>query len=102
MNNNPQKSSTAKKVLHEIKNDQVKMRPRIYFILKSVLIIFSVFLVAFFALYLTSLILFALRASGAWYLSGFRILRTQSFLHIIAMAIDLNRHNFTHNFRTPC
>ena len=71
MNNNSQKSSTVKKVLGEIKNDQIKMRPRIYFILKSVLIILSVFLVAFFVLYLISFILFALRASGAWYLSGF-------------------------------
>ena len=71
MSNNLQKSSTAKKVLNEIENDQIKMRPRVYFILKSILIIFGVFLVAFFALYLTSFILFALRASGAWYLPAF-------------------------------
>lgn len=71
MNNNLQKSSTVKKVLNEIKNDQIKMRPRVYFILKGILIVFSVFLVAFFALYLTSFILFALRASGVWYLPSF-------------------------------
>ena len=71
MNNNLQKSSTAKKVLGKIENDQIKMRPKTYFILKGALIIFSVFLVAFFTLYLTSFILFALRASGVWYLHGF-------------------------------
>ena len=70
MNNNLQKSATAKKVLGKIKNDQIKMRSKKHFILKSVLIILSVFLVSFFILYLTSLILFALRASGVWYLSG--------------------------------
>ena len=71
MSKNLQKSSTAKKVLGKIKNDQIKMRSKKYFILKSVLIILSVFLVSFFIIYLTSLILFALRASGAWYLHGF-------------------------------
>ncbi|MCK5123248.1 MAG: hypothetical protein KAQ87_03830 [Candidatus Pacebacteria bacterium] len=71
MNNTTQKSSTARKVLGKIKNDQIKMRSKTYFVLKSVLTIFSVFLVAFFILYLTSFILFALRASGAWYLHGF-------------------------------
>ena len=71
MSNKLQKSSTAKKVLSEIKNDQIKMRPRAYFVLKSALIIFGTFLVALFTLYLTSFILFALRASGVWYLSGF-------------------------------
>lgn len=71
MNNDLQKSTTAKKVLSKIKKDQIKMRPRVYFVLKSVLIICSVFFVALFVLYLTSFILFALRASGAWYLSGF-------------------------------
>ena len=71
MSKNLQKSSTVKKVLSGIENDQIKMRPRVYFILKSVLIILSVFLVAFFTLYLISFILFALRASGAWYLSSF-------------------------------
>jgi len=46
------------------------MRSRKYFVLKSVLIILSVFLIALFILYLTSLILFVLRASGAWYFYG--------------------------------
>lgn len=71
MNNDPQKSATVKKVLNEIKNDQIKMRPRVYFVLKGILVIFGIFLVAFFTLYLISFILFALRASGVWYLSSF-------------------------------
>ena len=71
MSNNPQKSTTAKKVLGKIKNDQIKMRPRARFVLKSVLIILGIFLIFFFTLYLISFIFFALRASGVWYLSGF-------------------------------
>ena len=71
MNNNSQKSTTAKKVLGKIKNDQIKMRPKTRFILKSILIILGIFLIFFFTLYLVSFILFALRASGVWHLSGF-------------------------------
>lgn len=70
MNNNLQKSAIAKKVLGRIKNDQIKMRSKKYFILRSILIILSVFFVAFFTLYLISLILFVLRASGVWYIYG--------------------------------
>ena len=71
MSNNPQKLTTAKKVLGKIKNDQIKMRPKARFVLKSILIILGIFLVFFFTLYLVSFILFALRVSGVWHLSGF-------------------------------
>jgi len=71
MNSDSQKSSISDKVLDQIKGDQVKMRPKIYFVLKTLLIVLGIFIVALFALYLVSFIVFALRASGAWYLSGF-------------------------------
>ena len=70
-NNNPQKSSIANNVIHQIKDDKIKMRPKIYFILKSVAIALGIFFVALFILYLISFIIFALRASGVWYLPGF-------------------------------
>jgi len=65
------KSNLANKVLDKIKSGQVKMRPEIYFILKTILLITGIIVVALFALYLTSFIIFALRASGVWYLPGF-------------------------------
>jgi len=71
MNSDSQKSSISDKVLKQIEKDQVKMRPKIYFILKALLIMSGIFIIALFALYLVSFIVFALRASGAWYLSGF-------------------------------
>lgn len=71
MNSDSQKSSISDKVLDQIKGDQVKMKPRIYFVLKTLLIVLGIFIVTLFALYLVSFIVFALRASGAWYLSGF-------------------------------
>ena len=71
MNSHLQKTSISDKVLGQIKGGQVKMRPKIYFILKTLLIVFGIFTVALFALYLVSFIVFALQASGAWYLSKF-------------------------------
>jgi len=47
------------------------MRPKIYFILKAVLIALTTLLVAFFVLFLVSFIFFNLRASGAWFLPRF-------------------------------
>ncbi|MEA3452936.1 MAG: hypothetical protein U9Q96_01190 [Patescibacteria group bacterium] len=71
MNINLQKLSTSDKVLEKIKQGQVKMRPKIYFILKTLLVVLGIIISTLFALYLISFIVFALRASGAWYLSGF-------------------------------
>lgn len=71
MNTDSQKSLASDKILEQIKKGQVKMRPKIYFVLKTLLIVLGIFVVALFALYLVSFIVFALRASGAWYLSGF-------------------------------
>ena len=71
INNNSQKPSIANKIIHQIKDDKIKMRPRIYFILKSAAIALGIFFVALFILYLISFIIFALRANGVWYLPCF-------------------------------
>ncbi|MCK5044871.1 hypothetical protein KAR26_04065 [Candidatus Parcubacteria bacterium] len=71
MNNEPEKSPLANKVLNKLENSQIKMRPKAYFVLKTVLIALAIVAVALFALYLTSFIVFALRASGLWYLPKF-------------------------------
>ncbi len=70
-NNNIQESSIANKIIHQIKDDKIKMRPKIYFILKSAAIAFGIFFISLFILYLISFIIFALRASGVWYLPYF-------------------------------
>ena len=63
--------SISDKVFNKIKKEQIKMRPKIYFILRAVLVALLILLVAFFVLFLVSFILFNLRASGAWFLPRF-------------------------------
>ena len=68
INNQSKKSSIVNKVLGRIKRGEVKMKPKAYFILKTVLALLAIVVVALFALYLISFIHFSLRASGTWYL----------------------------------
>lgn len=64
----------AEKILNKLKNGQVKMRPKIYFVLKAGLIILGTLIVALFTLFLISFISFTLRANGILVLPifGFR------------------------------
>lgn len=71
LNNQQQKNSISDKILNKIRSGEVKMRPKIYFILRAVLIVLGVVAVALFALFLISFINFNLRASGSWFLPGF-------------------------------
>ena len=59
------------KVINKIKKEQIKMRPKIYFILRTLLISLITLLVTLFILYLISFIIFNLRASGIWFLPKF-------------------------------
>jgi hypothetical protein len=58
-------------VFEKIKNGQVKMHPRIYFVLKSILAVFAIVFSVLFILYLVSFIIFSLRASGTWFMPKF-------------------------------
>lgn len=71
MKNQLQNSALANKIIAKLKSGQVKMRPKIYFIFKTSLIVLGIFVVVLFILYLISFIFFALRASGVWYLHSF-------------------------------
>lgn len=71
MNNQQPKNSIVNNVLERIKSGRIKMRPKIYFILKAVFWALAVFSVVLFILYLVSFIVFTLRASGTWFLPGF-------------------------------
>jgi len=68
---NQQKKSINENILDKIRTGRVKMRPKIYFILKSIFIVFSISIIALFILYLISFIAFSMRASGVWYLLPF-------------------------------
>ncbi len=70
MNNNLPKQ-LAEKVLSKLKTDKVKMKPKIHFILRTLLIVLGIVVLALFILYLISFVTFTLRASGLWFLPGF-------------------------------
>jgi len=69
--NQEKKSSLVDNVLERIKSGQIRMRPKFYFILKTILAIGGIMLIGGFTLFLISFIAFHLRASGIWYLPGF-------------------------------
>lgn len=71
MNQEEKKSILVQKVLEKIKSGKVKMKPKIYFILKSIFFILGILITGLFVLYFVSFIFFVLRASGVWYLSLF-------------------------------
>lgn len=74
------KSSIAEKVLNKIKKGQVKMWPKLYFVLKAFLFALALVFVLFLALFLVSFIIFNLRASGALFLPRFGLFGLRTFL----------------------
>ncbi len=71
MTNNQEQKSIKERVLEKIKSKHIKMRPKFYFVLKTVLLAVGFFMVGALVLFLISFISFHLRASGIWYLPGF-------------------------------
>jgi hypothetical protein len=69
--NEEEKKSIKERILEKIKSNQVKMRPKIYFLLKTVFIIAGVIFFLFLTAFLVSFIHFHLRVSGLWYLPSF-------------------------------
>jgi len=69
--NNQQQKSIKERVLEKIKSNRIKMRPRFYFVLKTVLLAVGFFVAGALVLFLISFISFHLRASGVWYLPSF-------------------------------
>jgi len=110
--NDQQQKSIKDTVLGKIKSREVKMRPQYYFVLKTALVILSIFFVALFVLYLVSLIAFILRASGIWFLPGLGFSGMKVFLTslpwvliLIAVAsivvLEMFAKRFTFVYRRP-
>ena len=59
------------KILEKIKKEKVKMKPRSYFVLRTIVFVFGLIFAFLFAIFLASFIVFALRASGIWYFPAF-------------------------------
>jgi len=71
MNNQEEKNSIVDKILNKIKNEKVKMKPKIYFILRTVLLVGGSLVLIFLIISLVSFIVFSLRTSGALFLPKF-------------------------------
>jgi hypothetical protein len=71
MTENNQEQKLSDKILERIKSGQVRMKPKFYFVLRTLLVAVAIFIVGSFVLFLISFIGFHLRASGILYLPGF-------------------------------
>ena len=66
-----QKQSFQESIIAKIKNGKIKMHPRLYFILKALLVALAIFAVVLTVLYCLSFTVFMMRANGAWFLPRF-------------------------------
>ncbi len=89
MNNNQEKNNIIDKVLNKIKSGEVKMKPKMYFILKTVLIMIGFLAAGLFVLFLISFIGFHLRASGVWFLPGFGLRGFRTFFSYLPWLLIL-------------
>src|SRR3989344_262528 len=73
-NPEPKNNTTEKNVLGKIHSGDIKMKPRTYFITRTVLLILGTTVLFLFITYLISFIIFSLRASGLLFLPRFGFL----------------------------
>lgn len=59
------------KILEKIKKQGLKMRPKSYFIFRTILFVLGIVLAFLFTIFIISFIVFTLRASGIWYFPAF-------------------------------
>jgi hypothetical protein len=71
--NNQQENSISEKVINRIKGGGVRMRPKIFFVLRTILIVFGAFSLTLLILFFVSFIIFMMRASGTLFLPSFGI-----------------------------
>lgn len=69
--NSENKNNLSDVLLDKIKKGEIKMRPRIYFIAKLVLLVLGTAVITFFAIFIASFIFFMIRASGLMFLPSF-------------------------------
>lgn len=112
MKNNLKETNLAKQILSKIEKRQVGMKPKIYFILRLILIASAVLFAVLFSLYLTSFIIFSLQANGVWLLPGFGFGVLGIFLKslpwllilvalILIIVLELLVKHFSFTYRRP-
>lgn len=110
--NNDKKNSIKEKVLAQIKSEQVEMRPKSRFILKSVLTFIGLIFTALSLVYLASFLIYFLRQSGIIYLSGFGMRGLGAFLGsfpwllvllgiVLLVVVEILSRRYSFGYRTP-
>ena len=74
------KQSIKQGISDRIKKRELKMKPRIYFLLGDVFLYGAVILAVFFSVFFVSFILFTLKISGFWFLLRFGLLGFEIFI----------------------
>jgi len=69
MNNNETKNSIRDQILNRIKAGKLKMKPKVYFVLKNIIFVAAVVALSMLIVYLISFIVFSLDKNGAWLLT---------------------------------
>lgn len=111
-NQEEQKKSITEAVLNKINSGDIKMTPRIYFILRAALLVFFVFTLTLFIIYIISFILFSLRASGLWFLPRFGLFGIKIFFSslpwflillavIVVIILEVLAKHFSFIYRRP-
>ena len=112
MKNKTDNSRLSKKALDKIQRGEVKMRPKTYFVSRTVGVVFLALLTAFLVLFLASFIIFGLRMSGVWFLPQFGWRAMGAFflslpwlliLIVLALvlALELLLKRFSFTYRRP-
>ncbi len=112
MNNNQQENYIGDKVLNKIKSGEIKMKPKIHFILRAVLLILSTLILALFIICLVSFIIFSLRSSGILFLPKFGFPGIRIFFSslpwlliliavILIILLEIFTKRFTFVYRRP-
>ncbi|MDD2732255.1 MAG: hypothetical protein PHI53_03630 [Candidatus Pacebacteria bacterium] len=112
MNNDKEKKSISQIVAEKIKKGEVKMRPKLYFILRAAFLVLSITVISLFVFYLISFIAFSLRANGLWFMPGFGFPGLRIFLIslpwflisvslILIVILEILAEYFTFVYRRP-
>lgn len=86
---NQDKNSISDKIISKIKSGEIKMKPKIYFIFRAVLLVLGVLCLSLFAIYIVSFIFFYFRASGMLFLPQFGFSGVGAFLGAVPWVLIL-------------
>lgn len=86
---NQEKNSITDNIISRIKSGEIKMKPKVYFIIRAILLVLGIVALGLFAIYLVSFIFFYFRASGILFLPRFGVSSIGAFLGAVPWLLIL-------------